>query len=328
MARFFLTLFIMLSFSVMVTNTVMAQSGEQQIYAPYSIFNEEIQRPAQGQGQRVDDQTYAPYSVFKNESEAVARALIQAERSQDGFIKPQQIYLSLVHHDYMDQNQFGIMMKVKSNISGCYDVTPLQYEAEFIEPYYMDIEVSDYRRTTKPDNEPCDLRTQNISSMIVLNKQDLQRRQIKQIRFNNGFANDFYDLRIYPKRVELYPRSQIVFKAMELYGAQNKRMVLNFMDNNIVALKVPMAQKTDDFELQLRSLAYQTDMRPIFEMDGLDTSGKDNIFYFTDESGKNLSMLGDEAYMEFGEIEVKRPYQGSNGLTVTPVPLKVFAMRP
>jgi hypothetical protein len=255
-------------------------------------------------------------------------ALAQASKFQNGFIKPNQIFLSLIHYDYMDKDQFGILMKLKDNISGCFDISSLQYEAKFIEPYYMDIKVEDFRRTAIKPGKACDLKTQNVSSLIVLNKRDLQQRQIRQIRFSNGSANDFYDLKIYAKSIEFYPRSMIVFKGTNMVGAKKNRMVLNFMDNNILALKVPMAQDGEEIELQLRNLAYKTGMRPIFDMDGLDTSGEDNIFYFTDETGDNLKNLGNDHYIELGEIEVKRPYQGANGLTLTPVALKVFAMRP
>ena len=324
MVRLFLSLFVLLSFPTFA----LAQSAEQQTYAPFSSFEKELRNPSAGQGQAPNKQTHAPFSSFKNNSEAIANTVARANRSQSGFIKPKQIYLSLVHYDYMDNDQFGVLMKAKDNITGCYDITPLHYEAKFIEPYYMDVEVNDYRRTPKATNEPCDLRTQNISSLMVLNKKDLQRRQIRQIRFSNGAANDFYDVRISRDSVALHPRSQIVFKATDSKGVQRSRLALNSMDDNIIALQVPMAQKGDNIELQLRNLAYQSDMQPIFEKAGLDTTGTDNIFYFTDQTGKSLSMLGDTPYMELGEIEVKRPYQSSRGLTVTPVALKVFAMLP
>ena len=113
-----------------------------------------------------------------------------------------------------------------------------------------------------------------------------------------------------------------------MLGVQQKRMVLNSVQNNIIALQVPMAQQTDNIELPLRNLAYASNMQPIFEMSGLDTNGTNNTFYFTDETGQSLAMIGEAPYMELGEIEVKRPYHGRNGLTVTPVTLKVFAMRP
>jgi hypothetical protein len=234
------------------------------------------------------------------------------------------INVSLIHHSYMEADQFGILMKVPNAVSGCYDVSNLEFETSFIEGNYMDIKVHGFRRTpvkTKNVAFGCDISTKVISAMIPISANDLRNRGIRQIRFDNGNIEDNYDVKVSENSITLTPeRNSLVFKAMD---SQNGKLIHSFDGAGIVALHVPMANKSDDIEQIVRNFAHKnalslTDKKAL----------KNNVFYFMDESGKTLSRLGDVGYVELGTISTLRPYNEGQGLRRLSVPLKVFATRP
>lgn len=230
------------------------------------------------------------------------------------------INVSLIHPDYMEAEQFGILMKVPNAMSGCYDVSGLEFETSFIDGNYMDIKVNGYRRTpikTKDVSFDCNVGTKVISAMIPLSTNDLRDRRIRQIRFNNGSVEDNYDISINDANITLTAERPLAFKAM------GNTLVHNFGGAGIVALHVPMADKGDDIAQVVKNFAHKNALTP-----AENKPSENNVFYFMDESGKTLSQLSADGYIELGTISILRPYNSGEGLRRLPVPFKVFATRP
>lgn len=265
-----------------------------------------------------------------NNAEQITRFLKEQslERAQKFEVKTAEV--TLVHHHYMEPDQFGIMLKVPNTLSGCFDISPMEYEVKFINDMYMDIEVKAFRR--KPSNVKnvaydCDLKTKAISGLIVLNAKDLEKRGVKEIRFSNGNTRDVYNVIYQPDSIVFKPESMIAFKA-NLVGPEKDKLVHYYSGKTLVALHVPMANADDNVAQRVRDLAYKNALTPVFEKDGLDTSGKDNVYYFMDPHGRALDMLNDDGYAEFGTVQVVRPYDGAQGRHGVAVPLQVFVTRP
>jgi cytochrome c1 len=241
------------------------------------------------------------------------------------------VEVSLVHYHYMEPDQFGIMVKVPRTVTGCFDLSPMEYELKFVNNMYMDIDVKEFRRTpvkTQDVTFDCDQKSKAVSGLIVLSAKDLQTRGINQIRFGNGNVRDNYNIEFTPESIHLTPESMVAFKAQNLTGVDKDKMVYYFASNTIVSLQVPMAEESDDVAQAVRDIAYKSALTPIFESPSLDTTGKDHIYYFNDPHGKILAMLETEDYAEFGTINAARPYDGPEGRQTIPVPLKVFVSRP
>ena len=62
-----------------------------------------------------------------------------AAKADGGLILPPRIHLSLVHHHYMNPEQFGIMMRVPDMVTGCFDVSGLEYQTSFIDGNFKPI---------------------------------------------------------------------------------------------------------------------------------------------------------------------------------------------
>ena len=92
----------------------------------------------------------------------------------------------------------------------------------------------------------------------------------------------------------------------------------------MVALHVPMAQKSEDVTDAVRTLALQNALIS----DAPDDNPSDHTFFFTDPSGMTTGQLGDNGHVELGTIPVMRPYDGPNGRQMIAIPLKVFATHP
>lgn len=274
----------------------------------------------------------APGTNYENNAARVIEERKKASLSKTDKIEVKNVEVSLVHHSYMEPEQFGIMMKTANQVSGCFDIGPLEYEANFIEGNYMDIKIKDFRRNvvkTKNVAFDCDQKSKVVSGLVVLSTNDLKEKGVRQIRFNNGSTTDNYNVTITPDSIILKPESMIAFKAVGLVGPDKDRLVHYFNGQSVVALHVPMANESDDITQAIRNLAYKNALTPVFEKEGLDTSGADNIYYFTDPTGNMLAnFLGDETYAELGTIQALRPYDGPQGRQGLPVPLKVFITRP
>lgn len=272
-----------------------------------------------------------PGSLYENNAARVIQEQRKASFGKTDKIAVKNVQVSLVHHHYMEPEQFGIMMKTANQVSGCFDISPLEYEASFIEGNYMDIKVKDFRRNvvkTKDVAFDCDQKSKVVSGLVVVSANDLKEKGVRQIRFNNGSTTDNYDVTIKQDSIVLKPESMIAFKAIGLSGPDKDRLVHYFNGKTIVALHIPMARDSDDITQAVRNLAYKRALTPVFEQEGLDTSGADNIYYFMDPTGRALDTLADETYTELGTIQAMRPYDGPQGRQGLPVPLKVFMTRP
>ncbi len=277
--------------------------------------------------QEREQQIYAPGSSFKNETGDTIRRLQRESLEKQGYIKPDIIELSLVQHSYMEGSQFGILMTVPDVVSGCWDVSQLQYETSFIEPYYMDVKVKDYKRT-KIDVEnvqfDCPVHNKMTTALIPLDARDLQNRGIRQIRFFSGYVADYYNIRHMENGITLIPQSMVIFKANRLSGERKDRMTLLFGKNGIVTLHVPMAKKGDHVEQALQNLAYKNALSPSPDMPATVKRDGSVSMSFTDYTGHVLSQIGEDGYTLLGEIMVARPFDGPQGRALTNVPLQVY----
>lgn len=273
-----------------------------------------------------------PGSTFHNEGADRIRSLQRRSLANNGFIKPKQIEVSLVQYDYMDpEDQFGLLMVVPDVVSGCWDITPLEYESSFIEPYYFDVKVKHYqRKKIEVANVETDCPAQNKMStaLIVLSKKDLQKRRIRQIRFSSGFVADYYNISASEESLSLFPQSMVIFKAANLTGPKKDRLTLGFNGSGQIALHIPMAKKTDDIKPQLLKFAQMRALTPVADMPVTYSANGGATYYFNDDSGHILGTIGEEGYAPLGKVTVGRPYDGPHGRTLTPVPLQVYVTRP
>ena len=280
-----------------------------------------------------ESQIYDPTFTGKN-NEAEEAAMLQKERQEAelGFIAPTSVNIALVHPNYMEDHQFGIQMSVPDVVSGCFNLSPLEYEANFVDPYYLDIKVKKYRMTTpkgRAELQKCDLQNKQVSGIMLLDKNDLMRRGTQEIRFSSDAGRDTYKIILTDKSVELVPDSASFFKPQGLTGALKDRIAYNFNDAGAITLHVPMAQDGEDITAQIESFAMSHALAPA-ESGPMLELGDDGgaVYHFKDSSGRFSSMINEDGYAEIGTISVMRPYDGPEGRTQVPVDLSVFVTRP
>ncbi|MEM9469767.1 MAG: hypothetical protein AAF988_06350 [Pseudomonadota bacterium] len=265
--------------------------------------------------------------VFQKPNHRVVNeALQQLEQQQQqieatqGFITPQKLDVSIVEYDYFEPGQFGILIETDDLITGCWNRTPLEYEASFTEQFYLDILVKHYRRL--PGDENCATGGARVSALVILTKENMTERAIRQIRFSNGSARDRYDFSLSGDSISLKPLSSIAF-----HPKNGTSVAYNSNQRKIIALHVPMAKEGDNLSSEILRLARQNNLSVL----GQDLSGEfapnQNTFYFMDMEGLALEKLGSNDYIDVGVVQVQRPYDGPYGRTTIEKPLKVFATR-
>ena len=290
--------------------------------------------PAMAQDENLPEMmTYDPtFSGIPNEAGDYIRNLQKQSLTDKGFITPQVVQVSIVHEPFMDDDQFGIQMAVPDMVSGCYTLTPLEYEAKFTEPHFLDIKVKKYRRIAPEGTaalRKCDQQNKMATALMVLSKKDLEQKGTQEIRFSTEVASDNYRIIMDGGQMQLVPRSMVIFKAKPLGGPLKDRIIYAFANSKMVALQVPMSQAGEDLSHEIRSLAYSRGLAPV-DLDAKPSWNENGraSYYFYDDGGLVTSRLDPEGYVTLGTIEVSRPMDGPEGRTETPVPLTVFATRP
>jgi hypothetical protein len=281
--------------------------------------------------QEIDSQINTSGSIYKNDKVDAIKRMQRDSMATKGFIKPQSLEVSLVRYKYMEDDQFGILMVVPDVVSGCWDLSPLEYESTFIDPYYFDVKVKDYQRTpieVANINGDCPAGNKMSSALIVLSKSDLEKRQIRQIRFSNGFVADYYDISYTDKTFQLKPQSMAVFRAKGMTGPLADHLEIQFGAGGKIALHVPMAKQGENLSEQVENLARMHALTPDPEMPMSYGTGGSQVFYYNDDNGHIAGSIGEDGYTELGVINVPRPYDGPNGRTLTAVPLQVYVTRP
>ncbi len=314
------------------TNGVMTLTKRLLIFALLALMPC-VSAHAQDEGGS-ESQLYDPTFTGSGGSKAAEqiKAMQKESMADKGFITPQSVHVSLVHYPYMDDNQFGIQMAVPDVVSGCYKITPLGYEAKFVEPFFLDIEVKKYRRVAPegaPGRTTCDQKNQMSTALMVLDKEDLIKRGTQEIRFSSEIARDTYKIMIDDSQVTLIPKSMMMFKAQNMTGPLKDRLVYSFASDKMVALHVPMAEPGEDVGEQVTAFAKLRALKPASEDGNAVMTGNGTAtYYFYDEGGHIRDKIGENGYAELGKIQVNRPYDGPEGRTEIPVELSVFVTRP
>lgn len=281
--------------------------------------------------QEFNSHVHSGGSLYKNETADEIRRLQQQSMSDKGFIKPRIIEVSLVRPSYMEDDQFGIQMVVPDVVSGCWEFSPLEYESTFIDPYYFDVTVKHYQRRPVETNNVqsgCPTNNKMTSAMIVLSKSDLQKREIRQIRFSNGSISDYYDIRITDNGIQFRPQSMVIFKAVGMTGPLADYLEMDFGGASKVALHVPMARKGEDVRGAVVALASRHGLTPEVDTPTSYSAGGSPVFYFTDQIGDVAGTIGEDGYSSLGTINASRLYDGPDGRAYSAVPLQVFVTKP
>lgn len=278
-----------------------------------------------------ETQTYDPtFSGSANQAGDYIRGLQKQSQVDKGYIKPQIVHVSVIHEPYMDEDQIGLQMAVPDVVSGCYKLTPLEYEANFVDPYFLDIKVKRYRRIAPEAGAAvakCDRQNRMSTAMMVLSKKDLMQRGTQEIRFSTDAGTDKYKIQLSDSVLELVPESMVVFKAQGLGGSLKDRILHTFTGGNVIALHVPMAKPGDNVGNELVRFASMHALSPTGDAPSATRNGAP-LLYFYDQSGATQSQIGPDGYAEVGTITVNRPYDGPQGRVWTPINLSVFVTRP
>ncbi len=293
-----------------------------------------VSLPARAQDEDLpESMTYDPtYSGTVNEAAEQIRDAQKRSLSDKGFIRPDVVQVAVVHYPYMNDDQFGIQMAVPDMISGCYTLTPLEYEAKFTEPHFLDIKVKKYRRVAPEGSTAmlkCDQQNKMSTALMVLSKKDLQDKGTQEIRFSTEVGSDSYKIIMTDNQLELVPRSMMIFKVTNPSGPLKDRIVYSFAGDKTIVLQVPMAQPGENLTSEVVKFAQFRALTPVDPNAPAAWSGNGMAtYYFVDQNGHIISQIGENGYAEIGTISVNRPYDGPEGRATTPVNLSVFATRP
>lgn len=286
--------------------------------------------PAHAQDEDISESMTYDHTGSATANSEQMRNMQKRSMGDRGYIYPDKVEVSITHQSYMEDNQFGLQMSVPDLVSGCFKFSPLEYEANFVDPYFLDIKIKRYRRTAPEGVEAqkqCDSGNKMATALMVLDKEDLIKRGTKEIRFSTTNASDTYKIIIDDAHVELIAKSMMAFRVKNT-GGEKDRLSYSFSSDKTVALYVPMARPGEDFTQQIIEFARNRAMTPLAE--GSVAWGGNGLatYYFEDNTGHILAQIGEKGYADVGKISVNRAADGATGRTDIPVSLSVFVTRP
>lgn len=263
---------------------------------------------------------------FVNEAAEIDKVFKSLSMQSRGEVEPKEVQVSIVQEDYMeDGDQFALRLMVPEAVTGCYKISPLDYEASFIDPYYLDIKVNFYRvdqiETDAPHIE-CEKGYKVSSASVPLSVKDLRARGTRQIKFRTKNVTEYYDLSLQDNQVLLRPQSMRIFKAA--IDSRSGVLAHDMAAPSKLHLYVPAAGENDDLSDQLATFAQAKGLAV-----GSDAATQsNNMILVRDDRGNLVDELRGAQVKEMGTLYVERQYRGENGLGQTKVPLTVFAKRP
>lgn len=258
---------------------------------------------------------------FVNEAAELDQIRKQQSMALRGQIKPTTVQVILAREPYMEGDQFALKLRVPDVVSGCFSVSPLEYEATYIDPYFLDIKVKHYERRVTPSQQPhleCEAGYKASEAVIPLSITDLTTRGTRQIKLRTDVITELFDVSFDGLTVTMRPQSAVVFKP--------QNTVLDLGVATMLRLYVPMAREGEDVRAQLASFAqsngYAVEPTPEVKRQGV----IDNSLIIRDERGALLSQLPPEGgVLQLGTIDVLRPVRNADGVYNARFPLTVFA---
>jgi len=275
----------------------------------------------------------SPFSGYVNESMEAMKAQSAQENRKKGAIQPKILHVSLTKPAYAEDSQFAIELSTGDVVSGCWKVSQIGHKASFTEAGYMDIEITPYTRQAI-DNGDCPSGTQTPKGQIILDKDDLSKRGVKNIRFRNGNVIDRYEIMTHSNRVELKPNTKVGFKPTRLVGEGKDRMILPMNGEKIIALHIPMLKHGADIKNEINIFARRNNLEPLsqeklshYGMNGGKGTSASGPYLFTDTNNMFFGQLSGQNYVEVGSINIDQMHDGMNGVGAVQKPIKVFATK-
>lgn len=262
---------------------------------------------------------------FVNRAEEARRRLEREGQPELGIIVPRDIIVSLIRYKGLKDTQFALELTIAESVTGCVELSPINYEVKTPEPRFLDIKVFNYKREEKRRaiGEDCKNEAKRPSSVIVMDLPLLERLGTEVIRFQSPNGNDNYTLNVTDAKVELMPQSRNVFRADPRTSIDG---VLTYWFNtgDVVALTValPLEDKIegdfkDNIQEQLTEIARKNGLFRLDDVnpDYVPPSGADpNTFYFADPEGKLSEELSTNDMLDVGFVRVAAEYDTVRGV--------------
>lgn len=290
-------------------------------------------------GQSVYESQIHDYGFgWTNDAAALDQYVKERNMRAQGEIIPDKVVMYLEREPYMDDgDQFALKFVVPESVTGCIDYSPIEYEANFVDPYYLNIDIKHYEEIKVSSDAPhldCPRTYRRPEAVIPLSRKDLQARGTKQFKINGKNFRKVLNVAFEDNKVILREQPGLLGVGL-IQGREIKidHYEMDFDDAKRLALFVPMSRDGEDLYDQLVNFAGMQGLivedktligDPAWE--GIKSTKPDRSYIIVmDRDGRLTSQFTDKEMREVGQISVLRPVQTPNGVRDANIPLTVFA---
>jgi hypothetical protein len=250
--------------------------------------------------------------------------------------KPRNLTITMLRRPEMKPDQFILRLAIQNLISGCPKLGNLPSKVDFKESS-IEITLEDYtvdlRNMTRAPHYACHTRPYTPKADIVLSRDDIAAKGVKQIKLKVGQYTDSYDIDMTAQRIRLMPssmqRSAPMFKPLK-FGNILTPLTHWFYPEGTVILYVPGAKEGTDTKEALWAMAKSEGLEPIQEefIDFKSPQADPRVYYFIDRKGTLSKNAGIASGVVAGTIPVKKIVYGLEKDEETTEDLQVIARLP
>ncbi len=236
-----------------------------------------------------------------------------------GLLSNSSFKIALTRTPNLTPNQTTLQISQPMSISGCAKIKLKEPEVKFAG---KGLWVTVKQPIIKLDKSPrygitnCANPVGSAKSEIILDKNELQDKGIKELRLRNDFGSETYMVNITQNKMELIPKADTtLFTPERLRMPGSNPLIYWFYPNNTLLLTISLAKDPKALSNDIYTLMTNNGLVPMQKhLRGFDQhKAEHGIFYAFDPTGRLSAQIAAEKYINLGTIHEYDVITGAQG---------------
>ena len=234
------------------------------------------------------------------------------EMGYTGVLPLDQFRYDFIHDPKAEDGDLTLRADIPLQIHGCYDIYQPEIEQKIVgKTLVLDIEIPLAIQPLSHDRNPNCKITDSIGTNIHIDRDELLEQDINKIHFVTKYGVLVREMEITEDYITLSAPDNALIKPYTYWS----------LPKNTIALSVPMInQDLIGHDTQLQQLARVAKINGLVPIettlpDYMPAYDIKNRFYFLDKKGDLLEkLMEDDSTISIGQIHIKEPFYGPDGL--------------
>ncbi len=245
--------------------------------------------------------------------------------------------IALLRDPILEPEQFVIKLTFGESATGCFKVSDMGYDAEFI-GNRLQIDTNevyiDFRDQTNNPHFECDKTTKEPTASIIMSKAMLEENGTEIIHIRSDTIENRFDIFMDEQHIKLLPATTDVYptryyKPQTLPGGKNA-LIHWFYPENTIVVYTPSVDMDAHIDDEIMAFGQAHNLKPLKTVYPTFTTPiqTPHYYYFVDEVGYFAKKLNSEKGIEIGSVELTKKVYGLKGDEIKPYSSPVYAKLP